>query len=328
MTGRLCACVLCLYVFTVTMTPENLDEVFSVPSTCPPEKRTNVQKTLNLMKEHVIARNGQTYNWTIRDFDIGCPLGRGKFGRVYLAREKSTKYMVALKLLYKSELVKSRLEKQVLREIEIQTHLRHPNILSLLTYFYDSSRIYLVLEFAARGELYKHLQQQPHGRFAEPEAAKYVYQVADALRHCHLYKVIHRDIKPENLLLDARGNIKLADFGWSVHAPSSKRKTMCGTLDYLPPEMVLGREYDERVDFWCLGVLCYEFLVGRPPFESSQQDDTYRRIQAVDVKYPDHVRPLARDLISKLLRKNPFDRLPLEDVKIHSWIVSQKAMAK
>lgn len=75
---------------------------------------------------------------------------------------------------------------------------------------------------------------------------------------------------------------------------------MCGTLDYLPPEMVTGREYDERVDFWCLGVLCYEFLVGRPPFESSQQEDTYRRIQAVDVKYPDYVRPLARDLINKV----------------------------
>ena len=75
---------------------------------------------------------------------------------------------------------------------------------------------------------------------------------------------------------------------------------MCGTLDYLPPEMVTGREYDERVDFWCLGVLCYEFLVGRPPFESSQQEDTYKRIQTVDVKYPDFVRPLARDLISKV----------------------------
>lgn len=79
-----------------------------------------------------------------------------------------------------------------------------------------------------------------------------------------------------------------------------RRKTMCGTLDYLPPEMVTGREYDERVDFWCLGVLCYEFLVGRPPFESSQQEDTYRRIQAVDVKFPEHVRPLARDLINKV----------------------------
>lgn len=79
-----------------------------------------------------------------------------------------------------------------------------------------------------------------------------------------------------------------------------RRKTMCGTLDYLPPEMVTGREYDERVDFWCLGVLCYEFLVGRPPFESGQQEDTYKRIQAVDVKYPECVRAPARDLISKV----------------------------
>lgn len=307
---------------------DNLEALFTVSQSCPPERKANVQKTLNLMKDHVVARKGVPYNWSINDFDIGCPLGRGKFGRVYLAREKHTKYMIALKLLYKSELVKSRLEKQVLREIEIQTHLKHPNILSLLTYFYDKNRIYLVLEFAARGELYKHLQQQPRGHFNEPEAAKYVYQVADALRHCHLYKVIHRDIKPENLLLDAKGNIKLADFGWSVHAPSSKRKTMCGTLDYLPPEMVTGREYDEKVDFWCLGVLCYEFLVGRPPFESAQQDVTYRRIEAVDVKYPEHVRPLARDLINKLLRRNPFDRLPLDQVMIHPWITAQKPLAK
>merc|ERR1712025_9108 len=81
-------------------------------------------------------------------------------------------------------------------------------------------------------------------------------------------KVIHRDIKPENLLLDAKGNIKIADFGWSVHAPNSRRATICGTLDYLPPEMIEGAMHDEKVDLWSLGVLTYEFLVGKPPFEA------------------------------------------------------------
>ena len=81
-------------------------------------------------------------------------------------------------------------------------------------------------------------------------------------------QVIHRDIKPENLLLDMKGDLKIADFGWSVHAPSSRRATMCGTLDYLPPEMVEGSSHDEKVDLWSLGVLCYEFLVGKPPFET------------------------------------------------------------
>nr|CAD7604412.1 unnamed protein product [Timema genevievae] len=110
---------------------------------------------------------------------------------------------------------------------------------------------------------------------------------------------MHRDIKPENLLLDVFGNIKLADFGWSVHTPSDKRKTMCGTLDYLPPEMIEGRQYNNYVDIWCLGVLCYEFLVGKPPFESADTNTTYTRIKTVDVHYPSCVPSGAKDLISK-----------------------------
>ena len=101
--------------------------------------------------------------------------------------------------------------------------------------------------------------------------------------------MIHRDIKPENLLLDMKGDLKIADFGWSVHAPSSRRATMCGTLDYLPPEMVEGGSHDEKVDLWSLGVLCYEFLVGSPPFEANSHNETYKRILAVDIKWPEHV---------------------------------------
>lgn len=134
----------------------------------------------------------------------------------------------------------------------------------------------------------------------EFRSAKYTYQVADALNYCHQNEVIHRDIKPENLLLTITGDVKLADFGWSVHAPSLKRKTMCGTLDYLPPEMVEGCEYNQYVDHWCLGVLCYEFLVGRPPFESQTTEETYKRIRQVRVEYPSLVPKGARDLISKV----------------------------
>ncbi len=156
--------------------------------------------------------------------------------------------------------------------------------------------------------------------------------------------MIHRDIKPENLLLDVRGDLKIADFGWSVHAPSSRRATMCGTLDYLPPEMVAGEFHDEKVDLWSLGVLCYEFLCGKPPFETASHQETYQRIINVDLKFPAYVTAgtvnalcstiLARylifnvyflgaqDLIRKLLQKKPASRLPLEDVKKHPWIQS------
>lgn len=256
--------------------------------------------------------------WTLKDFDIGKPLGKGKFGNVYLAREKKSKYIVALKVLFKSQLQKSQVEHQLRREIEIQSHLRHSNILRLYGYFYDAARVYLILEYAPGGELYKELTKCT--KFDEKQAALYISQLADALHYCHDKKVIHRDIKPENLLLGLKGGLKIADFGWSVHAPSSRRTTLCGTLDYLPPEMIEGREHDEKVDLWSLGVLCYEFLVGKPPFEAVGHQDTYRRISRVDLRFPSHVSEDAKDLVSKLLQKNPNDRLPLLAVRQHPWI--------
>ncbi len=122
-----------------------------------------------------------------------------------------------------------------------------------------------MLEFAGKGELYKQLTK--HGCFTEKRSSRYVDQMADALSYLHSKHVIHRDIKPENLLLGINGELKIGDFGWSVHAPGNRRKTLCGTLDYLPPEMVEGKEHSEKVDYWALGVLTYEFICGAPPFE-------------------------------------------------------------
>ncbi len=128
--------------------------------------------------------------WKLEDFDIGRPLGKGKFGNVYLAREKKSKYVVALKVLFKSQLQKAQVEHQLRREIEIQSHLRHPNILRLFGYFYDETRVYLILEFAPGGEMYKALQKQPTKRFEEPRTARYMKQLADALLYCHAKKVL------------------------------------------------------------------------------------------------------------------------------------------
>lgn len=174
--------------------------------------------------------------WCLSNFDIGRPLGRGKFGNVYLAREKDTKFVVALKVMFKKQIHSNNVEHQVRREIEIQSHLRHANILRLYGYFHDASRIYLILEYAPKGALYKELQSQPNKRFDEQRTAHYIYSLADALKYLHERDVIHRDIKPENLLLGHNGELKIADFGWSVHEPNSARTTLCGTVDYLPPE--------------------------------------------------------------------------------------------
>lgn len=234
-------------------------------------------------------------------FEIGKPLGKGKFGRVYLARERSTGFVCALKVLHKSELVQGKVEKQLRREIEIQSNLRHPNILRLYGHFHDSKRVFLILEFAGNGELYKHLRKE--NRFPEWKAAQYIAQMAAALKYLHKKHVMHRDIKPENILVGIHGEIKISDFGWSVHAPNNRRNTMCGTLDYLPPEMLKpglqDNYYNEKVDLWSLGVLTYEFLVGEAPFEDTPVM-TRRRIAKGEMKVPSFVSAEARDLIKKV----------------------------
>ncbi|KAH7725659.1 aurora kinase A [Aphelenchoides avenae] len=260
---------------------------------------------------------GKTWNkhqWSLKDFDIGRPLGKGKFGNVYLARDHKYKIVI----LFKSQLTKANVEHQLVREIEIQAHLRHPNILKMYNYFQDDKKVYLILEYALNGELYKELQK--HRRFPEPRTAKYIFQVADALNYCHSKNVIHRDIKPENILISDDGTLKIADFGWSVHA-SSRRHTMCGTLDYLPPEMVKGQKHDEKVDYWSVGVLCYEFLVGKPPFETKSTQETYQRIMNVEFAFPSHVSSGPRGLIKALLKREPEQRLNLEGVMEHAWIL-------
>ncbi|EYC03416.1 hypothetical protein Y032_0094g2745 [Ancylostoma ceylanicum] len=195
----------------------------------------------------------------------------------------------------------------------------HPNILRLKGYFHDQQRVYIILEYADGGELYNRLKKK--GRLEEPEAARYVRQLADALSYCHAKRVIHRDIKPENILLDQKGNVKIADFGWAVVASHSRRQTVCGTLDYLPPEMISGKSHDHTVDNWAIGVLLYEMLVGHPPFEYSDQSQTLQAIMHCRFIIPPFVSEGPSDLIRKLVIKEPSMRLSLAGVMAHPWVV-------
>ncbi|XP_075229679.1 aurora kinase A-like [Lycorma delicatula] len=262
--------------------------------------------------------------WTLDNFEIGRALGKGKFGNVYLAREKASRFVVALKCVFKSQIQKAGVEHQLRREVEIQTHLRHPNILKMYGYFHDEARVYLILEYAPQGELYKAMNSLPEKRFTEDRAASLILQLTDALNYLHSKSVIHRDIKPENLLLGPKGELKIADFGWSVHAPSSKRDTLCGTLDYLPPEMISNKKHGKEVDIWSLGVLCFELLTGKPPFEATTYDETYRRILSAQFIFPQYLSRPAKDLISKLLVVDPSKRLPLPEVMKHHWLNTAK----
>ncbi|XP_042387609.1 serine/threonine-protein kinase Aurora-3-like isoform X1 [Zingiber officinale] len=290
--------------------------------------------------------------WSIADFEIGKFLGEGRYGKVYLAREKQSGYVVALKVIFKAKLEKYQSHAKIRREIEIQHSLNHSNVLRLYAWFHDETRVFLVLEYAARGELYE-LLSSLH-RFSEKRAATYIASLAEALTYCHGKHVIHRDIKPENLLLDIEGRLKIADFGSAVKS-ISKRQTLCGTTDYLAPEVVENKEHDHAVDNWTVGILCYEFLYGIPPFTDEDEQVTFRRfcfnflnntktkrelmflvtcanvilcefssrIMNVDLKFPSkpEVSAEAKDFISKLLIKDSSKRLSIQEILMHPWIV-------
>ena len=170
---------------------------------------------------------------SLADFDVGLKLNSGKFARVYLARKKKTSpdFLVALKVLKKATIASSGMAQYLQSEICILSNLRHPNIVRLYSYFYDAHNVYLALEYCAGGELWDVLNEE--GSFAETRVAKYALQLTSALTYIHAKNVIHRDIKPENLLLDCADNLKLCDFGWSIHYDRHRpirRDTFCGSL--------------------------------------------------------------------------------------------------
>ncbi|KAH0694968.1 hypothetical protein KY285_022065 [Solanum tuberosum] len=284
-------------------------------------RSTEVQLFKDFCKlNEVLERTRQQLNDHREEYAMDVESLRKEVHLTFLQKLNRSGFIVALKVIFKEQIEKYRLHHQLKREMEIQTSLRHPNVLRLYGWFHDEERIYLILEYAHGGELYRELRKT--GRLSEKQAAIYIASLTQALAYCHEKHVIHRDIKPENLLLDHEGRLKIADFGWSVQS-RSKRHTMCGTLDYLAPEMVENKAHDYAVDNWTLGILCYEFLYGVPPFEAERQTDTFRRIMKVDLSFPSipDVSAEAKDLISQLLVKDSSKRLSLQKIMEHPWVI-------
>ncbi|CAI2353345.1 unnamed protein product [Caenorhabditis sp. 36 PRJEB53466] len=270
---------------------------------CVDDQRAEVISLTDESKPQANDENG----WTLDDFDVGRPLGKGKFGNVFISREKRTRRIIALKFSSKY-------------------HLRHANILTLYGYFHDDKRVFVMLDYASRGELFNVLQAQPGHKISEVIAARFVRQLANALKYCHSKGVIHRDIKPENLLLDGKLNLKLADFGWSVVADHSKRHTLCGTMDYLAPEMVSNQPHDFAVDIWAIGILLYEMLVGYAPFAHQTGDKLIARIKECRIYIPSCVSDGASHLIKAIIKKEPHERLPLAEIMVHFWIKEKEPL--
>jgi hypothetical protein len=270
----------------------------------------------------------QSRQWLLSDFEVGKKLGKGKYGNVYKATDKASKVVVALKVLFKSEIMHGGDSAllQTKREVEIHSRVHHPAILRMLGYFDDDAHIYLVLQFGFKGELFRLLQRLPYKRLPEHIAAFYIYEIGNAVQYLHDRHVYHRDIKPENILLAGDFRPLLADFGWSVHAPTpyDKRGTLCGTPDYISPEMVEGKPYDHTADVWSLGVMLYEFLVGYAPFTGKTDMETYDNILAASPIFPPsstvYIPKEAKDLILSCLAKKPSDRFKLVNLSSHPFV--------
>lgn len=264
---------------------------------------------------------------TLDDFEIldggrGRSLGKGSFGVVRRVEHRGTGVVYALKTMQKIVVIESDLIDQVEREIQVQQGLKHANLVRLYKHFQDSETVYLLLEFCAKGELYQLLRTRRNRRFEEDTARHYFTQVTRGLQYLHRQSIVHRDVKPENLLVTHDDVLKIADFGWCA-VSTVQRMTFCGTLDYLAPEMIQARGHNHTLDIWSLGVLLYEMVVGRPPFQSTQHVTLMARILAIDLRFPALVTPPVSDLVQRLLQMEPKLRMPLEQVLRTAWVLGE-----
>ena len=218
-------------------------------------------------------------------------------------------------------MLQKQLVQQLEREVRIMYELDHPYIIKIFTHFEDDRNVYVVMEFAAGGHMFKLLRRLRE--FDERTSAQYLREIVSALQYLHSHDppIIHRDIKPENILLDAEGRCKLADFGWSnFYVDDSIRDTYCGTLDYLAPEMVNRAGHTVKLDIWSVGILLFEMIAGKAPFEAKQKEALFENIRKLKLRFPMTFPPLAKDLVRKLLKINPEERISLEELLTHQWL--------
>lgn len=250
---------------------------------------------------------GFALNCTLEDIEVKATLGCGAFGRVKLAYVKSKDQYFALKCQAKRSIVESGLQEHVLNEIRVMKKINHPYIAKLYLALQDQQYIYFVLELLQGGELFTHLRNK--GKFNEVAARFYAATVVYAFSTLHAKKIAYRDLKPENLVIDQTGYIKLVDFGLAKQLLSGKTWTLCGTPDYLAPEIILNEGHDLAVDYWALGVLIFEMVVGAPPFYADDPMEVYEKILGGAPQMPNNFTRNLSDLIKKLLRSQQGKRL-------------------
>ncbi len=292
-------------------------------------------ETDELEKEASDAAQLKATNWSHEeqesevgpnDFNLLKVIGRGSFGKVMLVTRKGAEDRVfAMKVLVKAAIIERNQVEHTIAEREILETIDHPFLMKLHYAFQTSDKLYLVMDYLRGGELFFHLKNER--RFNENRTRMYAAEIAMALGHLHEKSIIYRDLKPENILLDNQGHVRLTDFGLSKrHKEGVDNTTFCGTPEYLAPEVVLDKPHDKEVDWWSLGILIFEMLVGIPPFYSENTNVMYEMIVKAPLKMPSFMSESAKGVISALLQKEPANRLgagpsDLNLVKAHPFFL-------
>nr|XP_019833449.1 PREDICTED: serine/threonine-protein kinase PLK4 isoform X1 [Bos indicus] len=257
----------------------------------------------------------------IEDFRVGNLLGKGSFAGVYRAESIHTGLEVAIKMIDKKAMYKAGMVQRVQNEVKIHCQLKHPSILELYNYFEDNNYVYLVLEMCHNGEMNRYLKNR-RKPFSENEARHFMHQIITGMLYLHSHGILHRDLTLSNLLLTRNMNIKIADFGLAAQLkmPHEKHYTLCGTPNYISPEIATRSAHGLESDIWSLGCMFYTLLIGRPPFDTDTVKNTLNKVVLADYEMPTFLSREAKDLIHQLLRRNPADRLSLSSVLDHPFM--------
>ncbi|CAD8120487.1 unnamed protein product [Paramecium sonneborni] len=248
-------------------------------------------------------------------------LGQGAYGSVQLVRDVNSRIYYARKAISKSQLVTQGSIDNLKREIQIQKSLCHPNILKLCYCYEDSMSVLLILEYAELGSLFQLIKRRQ--RIQEREANQYFQQLLAGLEYMHRMKIVHRDLKPENILITKSGDLKIGDFGWATQMPNY-HKAFCGTTEYMSPEMIQSQITDYKSDIWSLGVLLYEMVQGKTPFQGMTFIEKSQKILSrKKLEFEFDVSDECKQLINSLLQHNIHNRPSIEQIKNHQWMLFQ-----
>ncbi|KAJ2847529.1 cAMP-dependent protein kinase catalytic subunit [Coemansia brasiliensis] len=267
------------------------------------------------------SEHGPQEGRALDDFQLLHTLGTGTFGRVFLCQSRLTQRFYAMKVLRKSQVVKLKQVEHINNEKSILEVSRHPFIVQLECTMQNERNLYMLMEYVPGGELFSHLRRA--GRFPDDVARFYAAEIVLALDYLHSMKIIWRDTKPENILLDAAGHVKLTDFGFAKRV-EERTWTLCGTPEYLAPEIIQSKGHGKAVDWWALGILIFEMLAGYPPFYDDNPFGIYEKILEGKLVFPAFFSTAAKDLIQRLLTADVSKRLGNlqgegSDVKAHPW---------